>query len=1085
MNVSAQVIITPNSPTTADDLTCIFPGANPYAYLYRWYLNGQEKGTSYIISNSLTEPSQQWTCKMFVPPTPYTGLLLIGEASVIIAPPLLPPDTIPVPNFTISANPVAEGISVTFTDLSTSVDPISSWQWDFDNNGIVDTTMQNANYTYLDNGVYTVKLTVTDNDGSIASITKTITVNDLSPVANFSASSYSVLINQTIAFTDLSLSFPDTLVAWNWTFGDGSSATTQNVSHSYTINGSFIVNLTIQDEDGSVVSKIESVIVSSSPDTTPPASVSSLTVSNVTNQTITWTWTNPPNPDFAFAIVFLDSVNVLNTTAGMYTATGLGNFTNHTITVHTIDVNGNKNTTNVQNIQTTLQNLDTVAPVISGVNHSGITNESAVINWTTGEVSNTSVNFGTTASLGTTSTINDAVTAHSRTFSGLSNNTLYFYNVTSCDASGNCATAGAFNFITAQNTAPPNQPSVANASIPAIVTRGNGIKFKDLSFDSDGTIISWLWTFGDGANSTLQNPTHIYSVNGIYAVNLTVVDNSNANSSYSTTIDVREPTLFGTVYDTNTGLLIAGANISFYSNTTCSLDEIELTESGNCSLEPKAEPDAETDAYGNYSIYLPSNIYHMVVQHSKQAERNLFVNETKKQHDPELKESPSKNVNFEGHIIYGGKYRDGNKYIIGDSLDFVMFGVNHEAQAETASFLIERHVAGIDNGANGPWIYNGSFANPSETLTVPANGSKVSKKFNITLSSIFSMPGRYDVHVLMNNSGTFEKWHKIGNFFIMENVSASTRLPPELNLVSGPNFYDLTNDNINKSQYVNQSFDVKFKVLIKPQPETIPGLLFSTAALVDNPCVYASEGDEILIEAPGGMINMTGSYVNDVLKLNVTNARDPKGCYVSSNFKYGISEKYMINISLKERYYGALSPLKYVNVSIWATEQQARDIWYDISQRFINPRPPANFSGHFRNITQMTGTPANCVNTANVHLTESTGAPGWYNLTLDYKCIGALGFEYRSAEEGDDGDGDLTWIVPSGIACSTDPLVNDNVSSTKDGATRCEKRIMDYKWKQNIGSPQALLTDAAPASELADTIAAYWAYNIINNSVTS
>ncbi len=40
------------------------------------------------------------------------------------------------------------------------------------------------------------------------------------------------------------------------------------------------------------------------------------------------------------------------------------------------------------------------------------------------------------------------------------------------------------------------------------------------------TITSWNWNFGDGATSTLQNPTHTYTVNGFYTVSLTVTDNS-------------------------------------------------------------------------------------------------------------------------------------------------------------------------------------------------------------------------------------------------------------------------------------------------------------------------------------------------------------------------------------------------------------------------------------------------------------------------------------------------------------------------------------------------------------------------------
>ena len=60
------------------------------------------------------------------------------------------------------ANPT-EGIApltVAFTDKSTGSP--TSWEWDFDNDGTVDSTQQSPTYTYNNPGWYTVKLTVSD-----------------------------------------------------------------------------------------------------------------------------------------------------------------------------------------------------------------------------------------------------------------------------------------------------------------------------------------------------------------------------------------------------------------------------------------------------------------------------------------------------------------------------------------------------------------------------------------------------------------------------------------------------------------------------------------------------------------------------------------------------------------------------------------------------------------------------------------------------------------------------------------------------------------------------------------------------------
>jgi PKD repeat protein len=61
----------------------------------------------------------------------------------------------------------------------------------------------------------------------------------------------------------------------------------------------------------------------------------------------------------------------------------------------------------------------------------------------------------------------------------------------------------------------------------------------DFTDRSTGTVTGWLWDFGDGISSTLQNPSHTYSETGSFTVTITVSDNGNqdvkARSDYITT----------------------------------------------------------------------------------------------------------------------------------------------------------------------------------------------------------------------------------------------------------------------------------------------------------------------------------------------------------------------------------------------------------------------------------------------------------------------------------------------------------------------------------------------------------------------
>ena len=83
-------------------------------------------------------------------------------------------EPVPVANFTANTTNGTLPLVVQFTDKSTGY--ITSYAWDFDGDGNVDSTAQNPSYTYTKSGNYTVKETVTGPGGS-DSTTSIITVN--------------------------------------------------------------------------------------------------------------------------------------------------------------------------------------------------------------------------------------------------------------------------------------------------------------------------------------------------------------------------------------------------------------------------------------------------------------------------------------------------------------------------------------------------------------------------------------------------------------------------------------------------------------------------------------------------------------------------------------------------------------------------------------------------------------------------------------------------------------------------------------------------------------------------------------------
>ncbi len=79
-------------------------------------------------------------------------------------------DSSPTASFTAVPLIGSAPLTVDFINNSTGHDQPLSYEWDFDDNGVVDSTIQDPSYVYTTPGTYTVKLTVTDSDGTTNSL---------------------------------------------------------------------------------------------------------------------------------------------------------------------------------------------------------------------------------------------------------------------------------------------------------------------------------------------------------------------------------------------------------------------------------------------------------------------------------------------------------------------------------------------------------------------------------------------------------------------------------------------------------------------------------------------------------------------------------------------------------------------------------------------------------------------------------------------------------------------------------------------------------------------------------------------------
>jgi gliding motility-associated-like protein len=163
-------------------------------------------------------------------------------------------NTVPIPLF--AANAGCEGTATSFTDQSADVVAITSWYYDFaDGNNSVS---QNPDYIYAGAGIYNVSLTVTNINGCDSTVIIPVSI-DVVPVANYSADT--VCIGTPTTFTDISTGNP---TSWQWNFGDGSNDTLGPITtHVYPAAGSYVTSLTVSSGAGCTDVAFQIVVVRS------------------------------------------------------------------------------------------------------------------------------------------------------------------------------------------------------------------------------------------------------------------------------------------------------------------------------------------------------------------------------------------------------------------------------------------------------------------------------------------------------------------------------------------------------------------------------------------------------------------------------------------------------------------------------------------------------------------------------------------------------------------------------------------------------------------------------------------------------
>jgi len=440
------------------------------------------------------------------------------------------PNIPPIAKFTESASTVYTGEVIDF-DASASYDPdgyIISYSWDF-GDGNTDSGVA-VSHSYVDDGEYTVILRVVDNNGAVGFKTAPILVKNRPPVADLDTSS-AILDKEEIVTFNASRSYdPDGyIVEYSWDFGDGDTASGVTISHSYPASGTYTVTLTVTDDDGATDSISVTKTVRNK---SPVANFTESAHTVFTDEMITFNATESYDPDgtiVSYLWDFGDGNTATDVTVShIYAENG-----SYVVNLTVIDNDGATDSAHATKI------VMNRPPVANFTESAHTVNSSENIHFDASESHDPD---GTIVSylwdFGDGNTATGVEVDHAYEEDGV-------YNVTLAVVDDDDASVSATEMKTVLNR-PPVALFTENATI---VSQDEAIHFDaSESCDPDGTIVSYSWDFGDGNTATGVTADHAYSEDGNYTVTLTITDDDGASATSVATKMVETETAMDTAF---------------------------------------------------------------------------------------------------------------------------------------------------------------------------------------------------------------------------------------------------------------------------------------------------------------------------------------------------------------------------------------------------------------------------------------------------------------------------------------------------------------------------------------------------------
>lgn len=351
-------------------------------------------------------------------------------------------------------------------------------------------------------------------------------VHNIYPVAGVTATPAAGATPLSVSFTGSGADPDGTVVSYLWSFGDGGSSSEQSPNYTYRKAGKYTATLTVTDNNGAADESSVSIAVTQGGNQAPAVTASAAPTTGLAPLAVSFqsSGTDADGTIASYAWTFGDgATSTQQNPSHTYTAAG-----SYTATVTVTDNSGATGSAQVSIGVGMAANRPPTASASANPT-SGLAPLAVTFTGSGSDPDGTIASYAWTFGDGGTSTQQSP--SHTYTVAGNFTATL-----TVRDNAGAAGSASVGLSITSAGNQPPN------ASVTATPTSGTApltVMFTGAGTDSDGTIVSYAWSFGDGGSSTQQNSSHTYASPGTFTATVTVTDNAGATGSAARTITVQ------------------------------------------------------------------------------------------------------------------------------------------------------------------------------------------------------------------------------------------------------------------------------------------------------------------------------------------------------------------------------------------------------------------------------------------------------------------------------------------------------------------------------------------------------------------